>query len=111
MFGSRQVGFAGTGLQPESCLDRCFGLRQPLRGMIDAQEVKVVVCECELALREQERWVADESLVQKIGRLEQILAANGAEARGYYQSFRSAVEIKGSYVGCRRLFDLAFFTR
>src|ERR1700746_498532 len=77
--------------------------------MVEAKEVERVMSVGELAIRPEKRWITRDSLVQQIGRLEQIRFHGTAKA---YQKkiFGARVEIEGCDVARRGAFDCVLFT-
>src|SRR5438132_14390891 len=79
--------------------------------MIAADEIQLIMGVGELALREKERRISGQRLVQQINRLQQIRPTNGAETCRKNEILGATVEIERSHIRRRRLFDGSFFTR
>src|SRR5262245_57456417 len=98
------MGFAGVWTEASCRLQSCFGLCQVLRAMVN-NSVNVDLSERELAICLEERWIARHGLLQQIGCLQQIGSPISAGKRRQKKIFGVGVEIEGSDIRRRRLFN------
>lgn len=73
--------------------------------MIEPREVKLIVSPGELAIRLKEGRVMRDSLVQQIGRLQQIPILGGAGAPSQNEILSAAIKIEGGNIGGWRAFN------
>src|SRR5262249_6754796 len=80
ILGGREVGFTGVRTETKRNKDRRFCQRQTFGRMIIAEVVKTVMSMRELAIRFEKRRVMHDSLIQKIGRIQQICSSANIRA-------------------------------
>ena len=111
MFGTREVRFARIRLEPERSFDGFLGQSESRGSMINAEEIELVVCESQLALRNQERGIALQGLVEQINRLSKLRSIGSAEAYRNDKIPRATVEIEGGDISRGRLLNSFLLTR
>src|SRR5207244_8506610 len=111
MFRTSKVRFATIGLQPKGSFNRSFGLRQPRRGVIKAEEVEVVQSVGQPTLGKKKGRVALQSLVEEINSFFQVLCTGCTEIRRQNKIVSAGVEIEGDQVGRRPLRDRVLLSR
>src|SRR5258707_8716936 len=104
------MGFPGVRTKASGRLQSCFGLRQ-VRGVVVQNTVNVDLREGELAIYLEELWITRQSLLQQIGRLQQIGSPISTGKRCQKKIFRVRVEIKRGDIRCRRLFNGTLLAR
>src|SRR5205814_10584369 len=109
MFGAGEVCLSCVGLQTKRRFNRRLGGRQTSRGVIESEEVKVIMRVSELALREEERRITFERLFQWVHSFAEVLSANGTKARDNHETFGATVEIVRDQISGRRLLDRILF--
>ena len=77
--------------------------------MVEPKEVKIVIDPGKLAVGLEKAWIMCNSLVQQIGRLEQISFLITAEIPGEHGILGAAIKIKRSEIGGWRSFNLQLF--
>src|SRR5207247_9478614 len=88
-----QRRFASIRTEAERALDIGFGQGESCRSVTGASEVKHVLSLGELAIRIEKRWVTCDSLIQQLGRLEQIRSRVTKKPR-FQKSSGAAIQIK-----------------
>src|SRR3954462_5767121 len=81
MYCPSEVRLARVRPQTKGYFHRGIGQRQSRCGMINSQEVELIMCVGQLVLREKERWIAGHSLIQQINRLPQTGTTGATKAR------------------------------
>src|SRR6266545_2371204 len=93
--------FATIRTEAKRGLNGGFRQGQPRGSMVIASEVHRVMSVGELAIRIEKRWIARDSLIQQLDRLQEIGFCLTAKARFQNKIFRAAVEIEGGEIGSR----------
>src|SRR5262245_36912397 len=91
-------------------LDRCFSCRQTRRRTVEATRVKVVVSPGELAVRLEEGWVMCDSLIQQLGRPQQICFRGRGKADIQKKTPGAGVEIESDEIEGGRALDGQFLS-
>src|SRR5215831_10917392 len=94
-----QVRFAGIRPQLKCRLDGRIRKRQTRRSMVVTEEIELVVNPGKLAIRLEKHCIMRDSLVQQIGRLQQIPSLIRGVVPGENQILGATVEIESDQIG------------
>src|SRR5882724_246054 len=108
--GTCEVCFTCIGPEAKRRFDGRSRQGQAVGSMVEAKGIKRVMRVSELTIRLEIRWVMCDSLVQQIGRLEEIRFRATAKACRQKKIFGARVEIERRDVARRRTFDCVLFT-
>jgi hypothetical protein len=107
----RQVRLAGTGPNSEGIIDRGFGQIQTLSSMVCSNEVNFVVCPRELTVSKHKGRIARYCFAKEPRRLNQVVPSRHVKVGRLEQILAAQIKIVCFQVGGRSLFDCRLLTR